>query len=99
MEIRRKFLISLNLEKDISAIATVRGTVIYIMHAVQTSRQVVASDTFSTIKKEAISLAQFKWAIFSLNVILMESIWLENNGERLSENLLENFLASTSRSK
>ena len=34
-----------------------------------------------------------------LNEILMESIWLGNNGEALSENLLENFLASTSRSR
>ena len=37
MEIRRKFLISLSLEKDLSAVATVTGTVIYIMYAVQTS--------------------------------------------------------------
>ena len=50
----------------------------------------MASDAFSTIKKEAISLADFKRAIFSLNDVLMKSIWLGNNGETLSENLLEN---------
>ena len=57
------------------------------------------SDAFSRIKKEAISLAYFKWAIFSLNDVLMESIWLGNNEETLSESFLENFLASTSRSR
>ena len=29
---------------------------------------------------------------FSLNDVLMESIWPGNNGETLSENLLKNFL-------
>ena len=37
MEVRKKFLISLSLEKDLSAVATVTDTVIYIMYAVQTS--------------------------------------------------------------
>ena len=59
----------------------------------------MASDAFSTIKKEDISLADFNWAIFSLNDVLMESIWLGNNQETLSQNLLENFLAAASRSK
>ena len=48
----------------------------------------MASDAFSTIKKEAISLADFKYAIFSLNDVLMENIWLGNKEETLSENLL-----------
>ena len=38
MELRRKFLISLSLEKDLFAVATVTGIVIYIMYEVQTSR-------------------------------------------------------------
>ena len=42
----------------------------------------MASDAFSAIRKEAISLADFKWAIFSLKDVLMESIWLGNNGKR-----------------
>ena len=50
----------MSLKKDLSTVATVTGIVIYIMYAVQTSGQVVASDAFSTIKKEAISLADFK---------------------------------------
>ena len=66
------------------------------MYAVQMS--VVASDAFLTIKKDSVSLADFKWAIFSLNDILIESIWLGNNGETFSENSSENFFASTSRS-
>ena len=70
MELRRKFLISLSLVNELSAVATVMGTVIYIISAVQTSGYVVASDAFSTIEKEAVSLANFKWAIFSLNDIL-----------------------------
>ena len=37
MELRRKFLISFSLKKHLSAVATVTGTVIFIMHAVQTS--------------------------------------------------------------
>ena len=53
----------------------------------------MASDAFSTIKKGAITLADFKWAIFSLYDVLMESTRLGNNGETLSENLLETFLA------
>ena len=59
----------------------------------------MVSDAFSTIKKEAISLADFKLAIFTQNDVLMDGIWLGNNGETLSEDLLENFLASTSRSR
>ena len=53
----------------------------------------MASDAFSTIKKEAISFENFEWAIFSPNDALMESIWLGNYGETLAENLLKNFLA------
>ena len=56
----------------------------------------MASDAFSTIKKETIFLADFNCTIFSLNDVLMESIWLGNNGKMLSEHFLENFLASTS---
>ena len=98
MKLRRKFLISLSLEKDLSAVATVIGTVIYGTSYMPYKRQeVVASDAFLTMKKETISLADFKWGIFSLNDVLMESIWLRNNGETLSESLLENFLASISR--
>ena len=57
----------------------------------------MANDAFSTIKKEANSLADFKWAIFSLNDVLTESVWLGNNGEMLSEDpdekhLIENFV-------
>ena len=37
MELRRKVLISLSLEKDLSAVAIVTGTVLYIMYAVETS--------------------------------------------------------------
>ena len=52
----------------------------------------MANNAFSTIKKEIISLVDFKGAIFALNHVLMESIWLGNNGETV----LENCLASTS---
>ena len=52
----------------------------------------VASDTFSTIKTEAISLLDFKCTILSLNDGLIKSIWLENKGETVSANLSENFL-------
>ena len=38
MELQRKFLISLSLEKDLSAVATFLGTVIYIMYAAQTGK-------------------------------------------------------------
>ena len=34
----------------------------------------MANDAFSTIKKEAIFLAGLKWAIFSLNDVLIESL-------------------------
>ena len=54
---------------------------------------------FIAIKKEAISLADFKWGIFFLCNVLMESIWLGNNAETLSENWFENFLVSTSRTR
>ena len=47
MELQRKFLISLSLEKDFFS-----GTVIYVMYAVQMSGEVVASDAFSTIKNK-----------------------------------------------
>ena len=49
--------------------------------------------------KKAISTVHFKWAIFSLNNVLMERIWVGNNEETLLVKLLENFLASTSRSR
>ena len=53
----------------------------------------MASDAFSTIKKEAIFLVDFKWAIFFLINVLMESIWLGNNGERhYQKNCLKIFL-------
>ena len=57
----------------------------------------MANDAFSTIKKEASSLADFKWAIFSLNDVLTESVCLGNNGEMLSEDpdekhLIENLI-------
>ena len=75
MKLRRKFLISLSLEKDLSAVATVTGTVIYGTSYMPYKRQeVVASDAFSTMKKETVSLADFKRAIFFLNDVLMESI-------------------------
>ena len=74
MEVQRKFLNSLSLETDLSAVAAVTHIVIYIMYAVQMSRQVVASDAFLKIEKEAISLADFNWAIFYLKNVLMESI-------------------------
>ena len=75
MEFGREFLISLSLEKDLSAVAAVTDTVIYIMYAVLYKRpeklwQVMH---FQQLKK-AFSLVDFKWAIFSLDDVLMESI-------------------------
>ena len=82
MELRKKFLISLSLIKDLSAVATVTGTVMYIMHGVQRQNKLWQVMHFQQSKK-AISLVDFKWAIFSLNDVLMKSIWLGNNGEAL----------------
>jgi len=81
-----------NFENDLSAAATVTGTVKYMIQAVHTSGYVVAKSPFSTINKVLNSLTHVILAIAALKDDRTDRICAGNIGEISSENISANSL-------